>query len=107
MLRDIVREVVSQEHDLEIVDEHDEAAALATIRASGSSVVVTQFADHADERIGRLLGAGPHVRVLALSRDGREGAIYDRQSEERRLGEISPPVLLAALRAGDPYERNT
>ena len=98
MLGEIVREVVSNEPDLEIVEADDGDAALATIGASGACVVITRREDPVRERIGRWLGTGPQVRVLALSTDGRDGALYELQPQERLLGEISPPVLLAAIR---------
>lgn len=98
MLREVVRAVVSNEDDLEVVDERDPDAALATIRRSEACVVITGLEQFSPEGIGRFLGTGPQVRVLALSTDGREGAVYERQPEERLLGEISPPVLLAAIR---------
>ena len=69
MLREIVREVVSSQPDLEVVDEDDDAS-LATIRASGACVVITQRGEPAGERIARFLGTRPQVRVLALSSDG-------------------------------------
>jgi DNA-binding NarL/FixJ family response regulator len=104
MLRAIVKEVMSDEDDLEIVDEDDGDAAVATIREGGACVVITQRDDRAGQSIDRFLGAGPGVRVLALSTDGRDGAVYELQPEKHLLGEISPPLLLAAIRdpLGDP-----
>ena len=96
MLREIVREVVSSQPDLEVVDEDDDAS-LATIRASGACVVITQRGEPAGERIARFLGTRPQVRVLALSSDGRDGALYELQPQKRPLGEISPPTPLAAI----------
>jgi DNA-binding NarL/FixJ family response regulator len=98
MLREIVREVVANEPDLEVVDEADRDAALAAIRASGACVVITQREEPACESIGRWLDTRPQVRVLALSSDGRDGAVYELRPEKRLLGEISPPTLLAAIR---------
>jgi hypothetical protein len=106
MLYEIVREVVGSEPDLEIVDEQDGDAALATIRASGACVVITRLDEPPSESVGRFLGAGSHVRVLALSVDGRDGALYELRPQERPLGEMSPPVLLAAIRGGDLGDGN-
>jgi hypothetical protein len=97
MLREIVKEVVASESDLDIVEE-DGDAALATIRSSGTCVVITQLEKPAHVSVRHLLGERQQVRVLALSTDGREGAVYELQPEERVLGEISPPTLLAAIR---------
>ncbi len=101
MLCEIVREVVAHEPGLEIVDEQDGDAALARIRASDACVVITRLDEPPSESVGRFLGAGSHVRVLALSVDGRDGTLYELRRQESPLGEISPTVLLAAIRDGD------
>jgi DNA-binding NarL/FixJ family response regulator len=104
MLREIVREVVANQPDLDVVDEDDADAVLAASRASGACVVITGRQDPGHESIGRLLGTRQQVRVLALSSDGRDGAVYELQPQERLLGEISPPMLLAAIRDTIPRE---
>ena len=98
MLGEIVKEVVSNEDDLEIVEEHDGDAALATTRAGGSCVVITRLEDLDPASIGLFLGTRQQVRVLGLSTDGRDGAVYELRPDEYLLGEISQPLLLAAIR---------
>jgi DNA-binding NarL/FixJ family response regulator len=99
VLREIVRKVLSHEPDVEMVEEDTLDAALAAIRASDDCVVVTQLERGERIAIDRLLDTHRKVRVLALSADGRDGAVYELHPKEHLLGEMSPPVLLAAIRA--------
>src|ERR1041385_5185250 len=101
MLREIVTEVVSSESDLEIVEALDLGAALATMRTSRACVVLTRLEAPPSETIDRFLDTCSHVRILALSSDGRDGAVYELRPRRRLLGEVSPSVLLVAIRETD------
>jgi DNA-binding NarL/FixJ family response regulator len=99
MLRQIVRGLVSTSEEFELVDEPDGEAAVATIQASGTCVVITgRESAAARASIGSLLGTHPEVPVIALSNDGRSGTLFQPGLEERPLGELSPEALRAAIR---------
>jgi hypothetical protein len=97
MLHQIVTEVIANNDDLQVVDEPDRAVALATIKMSDACVVITGPEGSRPGVIGSLLGA-QRVRVLALSSHGRDGVVYELQPKERLLGELSPTLLLSAIR---------
>ena len=97
-LREIVRGVVSNTREFELVEEEGSAATLATIRAAAASVVITGLDRSSPQRVSALLGASPNVRVLALADDGRSGAVYELRPEARPLGDISPALLRSAIR---------
>ena|SRR5438270_12965858 len=97
LLHQIVKGVISNNDDLAVVDEPDRAVALATIKESDTCVVITQLEGSPPGAISSLLGT-QRVRVLALSSDGRDGVAYELQPQERLLGELSPRLLLAAIR---------
>jgi len=99
MLREIICELVSGERDLEIVGEFDdEDAALQAIDGCAAAVVIRSLNESARADIAYLLSKAPHLRVLAVSGDGRASSLYVYRPHEQMLGEISPRRLLAAIR---------
>jgi DNA-binding NarL/FixJ family response regulator len=103
MLRDIVREIVSSEQDLIIVDEFDDLEdASNTIWNDERCVVITSLRPPEQVALEDLFGVRRRMRVLAVSEDGRETVLYELRPRARNLGEISPPTLVAAIRDADP-----
>ena len=98
ILREIVEGLVADEHELEIVEEDDVVVALTTIENGRDSVVITTREGLDRESVDRLLSDSARVRLLVLSGDGRNAARYDLRVDERAFGEMSQPVLLAAIR---------
>jgi hypothetical protein len=104
MLREIMRELVSHERDLEIVGEFgDQDAALQVIDGRGAAVLITSLNQSAHLGIANLLSKAPHLRVLAVSGDGRESFLYELRPDERPVGELSRQTFLAAVR-GQPVD---
>jgi DNA-binding NarL/FixJ family response regulator len=102
MLRDTVSEIVSAEPDLAVVAElDDQASAGPTIGAQAVEVVIAAVGGCQTIDFRDLLTEHPRLRVLCLSPDGREGSLFELQPHERTLGEISPEVLIAAIRGFD------
>src|SRR5689334_12105535 len=98
MLCEIVREVLSDEPDLDIIDECGRDAGAILLGDGDRCVVITRLAECSPESVRRLFGPPQRVRLLALSPDGRSGTIYELQTRERKLDELSPTSLLAAVR---------
>jgi len=102
MLRDTVREIVSAEPDLTVVAElDDQASAGPTIGARAVEVVIAAVGDCQPIDFRTLLTEHPRLRVLCLSVDGREASLFELRPHEQTLGEISPEVLIAAIRGFD------
>jgi hypothetical protein len=97
LLRDIVRAVVSDEPDLRIVAEFDDPEAYRTIDVGEPYVFITSLRD-GGMTVDRFFGAGTKNCVLAVSADGSETELYELRPRMRSLGEISPEMLLAAIR---------
>jgi hypothetical protein len=97
MLRDIVRTIVSDEPGLEIVAEFDDPEAYQTIDVGEPYVVITSLRDGGAE-VHRFFGAGTKNCVLAVSADGSETELYELRPRVRSLGEVSPEMLVAAIR---------
>ena len=73
LLRDIVRTVVSDEPDLEIVAEYDDPEAYRTIDKGEPYVVITSLRD-GRAAVDRFFGTITKNAVLAVSADGSETA---------------------------------
>jgi hypothetical protein len=103
ILGGIVREIVAQEPDMEIVGE---LGAMSEVRATGRlarlGVVVVRSDDEPGsvEDVRDLLGRHPQVTILTVQGDGRHGAVYRLRPEKAFIGDLSPASLMTAIRAG-------
>lgn len=100
MLRDLVREVVAGEPDLEVVGEIDDESQLRTTmaRAKPDFVIVGGERAELSPRCRALFDERPRLKVLALAGQGESGVVWELAPHRIPLGEMSPSVLLSAIR---------
>ena len=68
----------------------------AAARTQADVIVAAQDAVPA-EAIERLLAQRPRTRLLAVSADGRRGAVHELRAHRVELGELSADALLAVI----------
>jgi DNA-binding NarL/FixJ family response regulator len=102
-LRSIVREIVGETPDVEIVGEGEASAtALAAAAATPADFVVVSVRDsalaaaHLD-----LLEQRPRARVLALAAIGEDASLWELCPEHELIRDISPEGLREAIRKPD------
>jgi DNA-binding NarL/FixJ family response regulator len=99
LLRGIVREVLAAEPELELVGEFPESTGLAIVaERTDADIVVVGGRLGEGAPICALLEAHPRVRVLAIRADGRRGSLFWLAPERKSLGELSPEMLVQAIR---------
>ena len=100
LLREIVREAIDGEPDLDVVAEHpgDVDVRHAVERDEADFVIVGSEAAAA-LGVPALIGGGARVRALELQGDGRNGVLYELRPHRVSLGEISPQTLVQSIRA--------
>ena len=97
LLRDVVESLIESQPDLRLV--RRKARWWAWPWSSTPEIHVFIFAAEPPEAellAGRLLAIRPRLRVIALSKDGRESWLYELHAEA--LGAVSPERLLNAIR---------
>jgi DNA-binding NarL/FixJ family response regulator len=100
LLREIVRETVAREPDLDVVAEHDAGADLrAAVERDGADFVIVGSEATAHAAVHSLVAADIGVRALELQSDGKESVLYELRPHRVPLGEISPETLLRTIRA--------
>ena len=98
LLRDIVVGALSSEQDMELVGEAPSPRQLpGLVRESGADVAIVACEPSDIARLGRLVNVSP-VTLLAITDEGRRGALYELRPREVDLGELSPRVLVNAIR---------
>jgi DNA-binding NarL/FixJ family response regulator len=99
MLGDIVRRLVEDEIDLEIVGEVGDADEIAAPAAAVAADVVIVRADRQRlaEELDRIASAAA-PRVLAVAGEGRSAYLYSLRPARIELGALSHDRLVAALR---------
>jgi len=108
LLREIVRETLAREPDLDVVAEHEAYVdvARAVEEAEADFVIVSSDAA-AHTSVAAVVGAERGVRALEVQSDGKESVLYELRPHRVSLGEISPETLLRTIRtvptwSGDP-----
>lgn len=98
LLHDIVVASLSSEPDMEIVGEASGPEQLsAVVRESSADVAIAACERSEVASLGRLINGSPST-LLAITDEGRRGALYELCPQETDLGEISPRQLVNAIR---------
>lgn len=100
MLRDIVRDVLCDEHDMLVLSAPlGEAALRRLVALERPDVVVVLLQGKRLDALGdHVLSHHPKARVLGLSADGRTAAMYQLRLERTAVIEVSPEGLRRAIR---------
>jgi chemotaxis response regulator CheB len=103
LLREIVREAVADEPDLEVVAEH---AGSVDVREAvdGVDFVIVGAEAASRESVEAVVGSGHRVRALEVHSDGKESVLYELRPRRVSLGEISTDTLLRAIRAAPSWD---
>lgn len=99
LLREIVRETVAGELDLDVVAEHEADVAIRVAVERDDADFVIVGSDAAGHAALRSLVADSGVRALELHSDGKESVLYELRPHRVPLGELSPETLLRTIRA--------
>jgi hypothetical protein len=99
LLREIVREAIVREPDLELVAEHDEIDVRAAVELDDPDFMIIGEGAAANGTVRSLVGDGRGLRALEVQSDGRESVLYELRPHRISLGEISSDTLVRAIRA--------
>ena len=99
LLREIVREIIVREPDLEIVAEHDTVDVGEAVERDEPDFVIVGADAASDGQVRSLVGARAGLRALEVHSDGKESVLYELRPHRIALGEISSDTLLRAIRA--------
>jgi DNA-binding NarL/FixJ family response regulator len=105
LLREIVRETLAREPDLDVVAEHEaDADVRAAVERESADFVIVGSDAGADAAVRSLVAADRGVRALELRADGRDSVLYELRPHRVALGEISPETLLRTIRTAPTWE---
>jgi DNA-binding NarL/FixJ family response regulator len=99
MLNDIVKTIIDQQPDLEVVAEVDCESDVAYAVAVHDADLVVADPSCTDGAIERLAGRRSRLRLLEVQASGRGSCLSELRPHRVPLGEISPERLLEAIRA--------
>lgn len=102
MLADIVRRVLSEAPDLEVIDLSAAAAEdlMDSVKYHEPEVLITGLRPQESiDRFASLLRAHPSLRIFALEGDGRRAVLYELQPHTVPLGDVSAEGLIEAIRS--------
>ena len=106
MMVDIVKDSIAPYDDIDVVGEVPKSAAggqarlIEAARTAQADVILMSAADDDDTTdYDSLLFQRPCLKILTISADGRYGFLHKLMPAVRALGEVSPGVLVDAIRA--------
>jgi hypothetical protein len=100
MLRDIVKTIVIDQPDMEVVGELglDDLVSDVAVETEADFVITSLGDAGLHPSCARLLDSRSRVKVLAIGGDGRHAFLYELQPRRSAVGELSPDVLAAGIR---------
>jgi DNA-binding NarL/FixJ family response regulator len=105
LLRDIVREALSGQPDLDVVAEHEAAVDVReAVEQDRADFVILGSEAATDESVRSLVAADRRFRALEVHADGGESVLYELRPHRVSLGEISTDALLRTIRAAPRWE---
>jgi chemotaxis response regulator CheB len=106
LLEQVLERQIADEPDLRIVARATRASdALMLIDETEPEVVVIGTEGDAVPALAcRALSAHPHLKLLAISTDGRTGFVYELRPHMVPLGELSAGRVIAAIKASVAVE---
>jgi DNA-binding NarL/FixJ family response regulator len=103
LLRDLIRQILATERGLHVVGELTDGQALsATLDRTRADLVIWNFEDGDEAEDAStwsgLLDNHPRVAILTVRDDGRRGSVWQLRPHMTAIGELSPRLLLDAIR---------
>lgn len=108
MLRELIRTIVAEQHDLKVVAELTDTVELSDqLESSEPDFVIVGTADGEISAACRaLFERRPRLRVVAIAPQGDRGFVWELAPRRLLLGELSPDSLLAAIRETNSWRWN-
>jgi DNA-binding NarL/FixJ family response regulator len=104
MLREIVRDSVARQPDMEIVGDFGERNEfLEAVEGVDVAIIGTRQPDDS-ALAGQVLRASPSTRVLIIAMNGNSAALWELRPYKVRLDDVSPESLIRAIRANGEHE---
>jgi DNA-binding NarL/FixJ family response regulator len=101
MTQELIENVISSEEGMAVTARGQEASVVDSVEQTAPDVVIVGRDDPG--LAASLLADRPRLKMLAVVDDDRESVLYELQPLRHELGELTPEMLVAALRgARDP-----
>lgn len=104
LLREIVREAIVREPDLDLVAEHDDADVRTAVEQDHPDFIIVGEDAAAEQDVRSLIAERRGLRALEVQSDGRESVLYELRPHRISLGEISADTLVRAIRAAPSWD---
>jgi DNA-binding NarL/FixJ family response regulator len=100
MLQSIIRGIVADQPDMEVVGELSERAELEAMveQTSAAFVIMGRDSPDATEGFRTLLTRQPPVRILAITGEGKAASLYELRPQRIPIGELSASRLVSVIR---------
>jgi hypothetical protein len=105
MMVDIVKASIAHYDDIDVVGEVSKGygggldGLIEAAGTTGADVILISSASEDISDYGTLLYQQPRLKILTISADGRNGFLHELVPKITALGEVSPDVLVAAIRS--------
>jgi len=105
LLREIVRETLAREPDLDVVAEYPAGVDVRrAVDESDAEFVIIGADATARASVASVVGAQRGTRAIEVQSDGEESVLYELRPHRVSLGEISPETLLMTIRTPPAWD---
>jgi chemotaxis response regulator CheB len=106
LLREIVRDTLAREPDLDVVAEHESDVDVrsAVGETDVDFLIVGAEATTARMGVASVVGAQRGIRAIEVQSDGKESVLYELRPHRVSLGEMSPETLLRTIRTPPTWD---
>ena len=99
MLREIVRDTLTRQPDMEIVGDLDGSKGILQSLEHVDVAIVGAREPDDSPLAEQMLQASPSTRVLAIATSGQSATLWDLRPYKVSLGDVSPASLIRAIRS--------
>lgn len=100
MLRDVFKQIIAEQPDLEVVGDLDNGVdlLLAASQTRPDIVILGMEDSELPGVCSHLFSELPHIKLLCVTADGRQLLLYELRPYKILIGNASPQSLLDAIR---------
>lgn len=104
LLFDMIKRIVLSTEDLRFVGEPTKwTGILRAAAATKADVIILSDKDMSADNCYRVLHRRPHLKIIAISADGRRGSLYELRPRAKAIRDLSAENLIAAIRGGASF----
>ena len=100
LMSDMIRAIISSDENMSVVGEvRPDGGILRAVSSARADVMIIGDADGSSDDCYEVLYRRPHLKIVSISADGRDGSLYELSPRVESIADISADGLITAIRS--------